>query len=512
MSGRGTRHAIGDHEVVGQVVGRAVLKARAADGVGYVALQRLPDESVDDLRIAVQPLVGLVDEHLLRVHGLLEGDGAAHLVLDWLDGATLAEVLDTGAGLVVGQRLGIVRGLLKGLARAHEVGVVHGRIGPAHVLLDTDGVARPTGFRLGAPEPAYLAPEARDAALSTLTPAADVHAVAALLVHLLTGRTVAEQDPGLRAIDVSLRGVVRDALATDPAARPADAGALLAALDEAAGHAYGTSWWTEAGIAALVGPAMPPLGPPPPPVRHASPGPAGASRSRGARRTGGGRRSRRRAGAALALAAMVAAAAVALLGLLDGPPPAPVTYRTDLFCAELSAAVAPVVGDEPQTQFDSSEVPGTSTRDAGTRAAVSCSWSAGPGEPVLAVSVGAGVDAAQGEADPAGRLAASLDRANRQFVDDHDRRWRRAFATRCEDLAVAGYDEAFACLEPSIALRGGPTSPGTLRVQLVAREGGQALLCTGSRTFTGASGSSYEGLVAGVRTACAEVLGIVRRD
>ena len=49
------------------------------------------------------------------------------------------------------QSLGIVRGVLKGLAYVHNSRAMHGDISPSTVLLDAKGTARLTDFGLPAP-------------------------------------------------------------------------------------------------------------------------------------------------------------------------------------------------------------------------------------------------------------------------------------------------------------------------------------------------------------------------
>ncbi|CAM5625285.1 serine/threonine protein kinase [Streptomyces fumanus] len=134
--------------------------------------------------------------------------------------------------------------LAEALASAHVLGVAHGGICPAAVLLTAYGpllgcfgAARalaPDGTRrAGVPglDAGCLAPEA--AAGHPVSPAGDVHALGAVLAYLATGHTVPERDE----IPPALRGPIAACLSRDPAGRPAPA-QVLAEL--APGAAYGT--------------------------------------------------------------------------------------------------------------------------------------------------------------------------------------------------------------------------------------------------------------------------------
>ncbi|MEQ6903486.1 serine/threonine-protein kinase [Nocardioides sp. YIM 152588] len=248
---------VSGYEVVGTVAhgGTAVvLKARDVGLQRDVALKRVPPESVDALRREAARLALLDDPHVVAVHGLVEEPDAAYLVLEWVDGATVAEVLAAGAELSTAQALGVCRGALLGLAHAHGRGVVHGDVSASNVLVDTGGTSRLVDFGVGGSTPAYRSPEA--AAGEALTPAADVYAAAALLVHLLTGAAAPDAAPDLGAVDPGIRPVLARALAAAPADRQPDAATLLAELEEEAERTYGAAWWTTAGVGVLVAPAV----------------------------------------------------------------------------------------------------------------------------------------------------------------------------------------------------------------------------------------------------------------
>jgi serine/threonine-protein kinase len=189
-----------------------------------------------------------------------EADGKPFMVLEYLPGGSLADLLQAGQPLADDETVRIVRDVAEGLAHAHERGLVHRDLKPANILFDAEG--RPkiadfgiaqlqgsgtlteTGTVLGTAS--YISPE--QASGLPATPASDVYSLGVILFQLLTGRLpftsqnamdVVRQhrdEPAPSVLDVrpdaprSLAELTARAMAKDPAARPPDGGAFAAAL------------------------------------------------------------------------------------------------------------------------------------------------------------------------------------------------------------------------------------------------------------------------------------------
>jgi serine/threonine-protein kinase len=142
----------------------------------------------------------LTHPHIVAVHDVGIDNGTPYLVMELVDGASLATLLDSGP-LSVDQTVGIAAQVCDALAAAHAQGVVHRDIKPANILLTHSGLAKVCDFgiarllnqqhaRLTAPyttigTSSYMAPEqATDASVDART---DLYALGCVLYTMLTG-------------------------------------------------------------------------------------------------------------------------------------------------------------------------------------------------------------------------------------------------------------------------------------------------------------------------------------
>ena len=151
--------------------------------------------------------------HLVTVYDAGEDDGDLFLVMELVDGRTLADVIAERGPLPVDESVSVAMQILDGLATVHAMGTIHRDIKPSNVLIDGDGRVRLTDFgiakRLDDIEaavtaagmlvgtPHYLAPE--QATGQPLSPATDVYQVGLVLHEMLTGRRAGGSSPALAA-------------------------------------------------------------------------------------------------------------------------------------------------------------------------------------------------------------------------------------------------------------------------------------------------------------------------
>jgi serine/threonine-protein kinase len=222
-----------------------------------------PTANLDRFRREAQAVAALAHENVMRVYDYGEDEAGPFMALEWLPGGTLEERLAQGA-LPPGETHRIAAGIAAGLAHLHSRGLVHRDLKPANVLFDEEGrpkladfgLARSTvgagtlteaGTVLGTA--AYIAPE--QAAGEPAGAASDVYSFGVILFRMLTGALPFTADNALALINMhrhatppavetlqpdappELAALTAAALRKDPAARPADGAALLAALGEA---------------------------------------------------------------------------------------------------------------------------------------------------------------------------------------------------------------------------------------------------------------------------------------
>ena len=223
----------------------------------------------------------LAHENVVRVYDAFEHDGFPWIVMEYIPGPSLAELLEDGQRLPVGQVATIGAQLATALAAAHGAGILHRDVKPGNVLLRDEaardakltdfGIARAeedhqltrTGFVSGTA--AYFAPElARGEEPST---ASDVWALGATLYLAVEGRrpfadrpnavaqlhTIAHDQPRPPERAGSLTAILAGMLDPDPTTRW-DAARAARELEGVArggtGPAGGPGDWPAAGAGA----------------------------------------------------------------------------------------------------------------------------------------------------------------------------------------------------------------------------------------------------------------------
>jgi Tol biopolymer transport system component len=126
-----------------------------------VAIKILPDVFVADadrrarFEREARLLATLNHPHIGAIYGFEDRDGIHALVLELVEGETLAEKLERasglrakGTGLAIGEALAVARQIAEALEAAHERGIVHRDLKPANIAITPDGVVKVLDFGL----------------------------------------------------------------------------------------------------------------------------------------------------------------------------------------------------------------------------------------------------------------------------------------------------------------------------------------------------------------------------
>ena len=314
----GTR--IGVHAVTGSLGAGGmgeVYRARDTTLDRDVALKVLPDALTADpdrrarFEREARILASLNHPNIAQIYGTAEADDVRALVLELVEGATLAERIAQGP-LPLEDALAIARQIAVALRAAHEAGVVHRDLKPANVVVREDGAVKVLDFGLakaldaapamaaGAGEPAtvtttatrmgvilgtpsYMSPEQASGASGVMIDTrADLWALGVVLYEMLTGERLFDGETAPQALarvlghepDLSVlppatpapvMRLLRRCLERDLRRRMRDAGEAISDLEAAcdpsaendtgfpaAGSAFRRWWPRVAGAAALV--------------------------------------------------------------------------------------------------------------------------------------------------------------------------------------------------------------------------------------------------------------------
>src|SRR5262245_13121363 len=118
-----------------------------------VAIKILPEEfSSDADRVSrfqreAEILASLNHPNIAGIYDLQEGNGARFLVLELVEGETLADRIGRGP-MAVEEALPIAKEICDALEAAHEKGIVHRDLKPANVKLTPDGKVKVLDFGL----------------------------------------------------------------------------------------------------------------------------------------------------------------------------------------------------------------------------------------------------------------------------------------------------------------------------------------------------------------------------
>ena len=182
-----------------------VFRARDTRLKRDVALKLLPDSFASDperiarFRREAEILAALNHPHIGAIYGVEENDGVRALVLELVEGETLAERIARGA-LPVDETLRIATQIAEALEAAHDHGIIHRDLKPANIKITPHGEVKVLDFGLA--KPLQRSPDARPPEAHPVSPRISTPIVRSTGVILGTAAYMSPEQARGKTVDV----------------------------------------------------------------------------------------------------------------------------------------------------------------------------------------------------------------------------------------------------------------------------------------------------------------------
>ena len=204
-------------------------------GEGGMANVYLANDTILDRKVAIKVLRGdlennekfirrfqreaksvsdLSHPNIVEVYDVGEEEGQHYIVMEYIDGRTLKQLIQKRGALTVAEVIDIMTQITDGLSAAHEAYIIHRDIKPQNIMILDNGMIKITDFGIAMTLNAtqltqtnsvmgsvhYLPPE--QAAGQTATTKSDIYSAGILMYELLTGSVPFK---GENAVEIALK-------------------------------------------------------------------------------------------------------------------------------------------------------------------------------------------------------------------------------------------------------------------------------------------------------------------
>lgn len=197
----------GEDVLTHETVAIKVLKQEYSSDPQY--LRRLNREA--------EAMVALKNEHIVSFYDIGSEDDIHYLVIEYVDGRTLRDIMDEEGAMDPEDAAAIVCDVLDGLSHAHKRGLVHRDVKPQNIMITSDGVIKLADFGIakiaGKATKTYDGKEAmgsvyyispEQAKGEQVDEQADIYSVGIMLYEMLAGRPAYTGD---NAVQVALKHI-----------------------------------------------------------------------------------------------------------------------------------------------------------------------------------------------------------------------------------------------------------------------------------------------------------------